>query len=350
MLMVIFSFRWSFKYFLKNLNKFSHALQLKVLFVLYTVQVTIFSNAGICVAWSYRHVLGDASTTIGFMKAWASIFSKSTRNSEVLGHNFVPVYDRSTIQDPFHLEVVLFNAMKMFKPQEPPSVTTILSNNYKVRATFNMSQIDIQKLKNLVLTKEPNPPHVSSLTVTCAYAWTCWLRSIDAVVKEIEGDTINNEPQFLSVPVDFRQRLDPPLPQTYFGNCVLPCIVPFSCVEVVGNGNEGFFKVAIQIGEAVKKMLNNKEGVVKGNWLSELRKIASGNILAVVGSPKYDGYDVDFGWGKANKFESLAVDESKAMSISKSRKFEGALELSLCLPSERMDAFVAFFIDGLKKL
>lgn len=37
------------------------------------VQVTFFPNRGICVGLSNLHVLGDASSIVGFIKAWAAI-------------------------------------------------------------------------------------------------------------------------------------------------------------------------------------------------------------------------------------------------------------------------------------
>ena len=108
---------------------------------------------------------------------------------------------------------------------------------------------------------------------------------------------------------------------------------------------------ATTIAEDIRKRLNKKDEALKGaeNWLKDMSKYIGISPLSISGSPKFDIYDVDFGWGRAKKVEALTIDlEKYSMSLSKSRDFEGGMELGFSLPTERMEKFSAMFAQGLK--
>lgn len=101
----------------------------------------------------------------------------------------------------------------------------------------------------------------------------------------------------------------------------------------------GFINVAISIGEAIYKSMNNVEAEMKWNG-----KWEEGLPFSVSGSTAFDIYMVrDFGWRKMEKFESLAIDIKRSMYIGRLGKFAGDLEFGLTLEEKRMDAFIAIF-------
>ena len=63
--------------------------------------------------------------------------------------------------------------------------------------------------------------HISSFTVTYAYTWACIVKA--RVWSGEEGS--ENELEHFGFVADCRARLDPPLPENYFGNCLVPCLL-----------------------------------------------------------------------------------------------------------------------------
>ncbi|WMV49091.1 hypothetical protein MTR67_042476 [Solanum verrucosum] len=114
-------------------------------------------------------------------------------------------------------------------------------------------------------------------------------------------------------------QFDPPLPSSYFGNCIIWYIASTNHVDLVGN--EGFTIAAESIGEIIYKRNKDKEYVLNGEWLKEVGGASNkGRYLAITGSP------------------------------NKPKDSDGDLEIDLYLPKTRMNAFAAIFTDGLSVL
>ncbi|KAL0428992.1 UNVERIFIED_CONTAM: Malonyl-coenzyme:anthocyanin 5-O-glucoside-6'''-O-malonyltransferase [Sesamum radiatum] len=243
---------------------------LKIIPVL-AIQVTLFPGTGICIGIINHHSIGDASSIVGFIKAWSRA-AKLGENQQLSAENqSLPFYDRSAIKDPSGRANIFWNQMRLF----PLASTHLKLPTNRVRATFILRKNDIQILKNLALAGEPAESG-----------------------EEVDDD----EPEYFGFAVDTRHRMESPIPATYFGNCVA-----FVLVE----STHGYLE----------------EGM---------------------GSPKFDLYDTDFGWGRPAKYESVSIDRDGSVSLCKSREFEGGLEIGVSLPRKKMEAFVAIFVDGLK--
>ncbi|KAL3820978.1 hypothetical protein ACJIZ3_006883 [Penstemon smallii] len=271
------------------------------------LQVSLFPNRGICVGFANHHVLGDASSIVGFIRTWASI-NILGEDKEFLIASSLPLFDRSVIKDPLGIDNIYWNVMK-------------------------------NKLKDLVLYKNRDLVQVSSFVVVTAYVWTCFVKS---------GEVVEDDEYFIFA-VDCRARIDPIVPCNYFGNCLAYGMAKIGHRELVEN--EGFVRAVKAIAEDIKNRVNNKDEVLKGaeNWLSDLSKFFGVRAIGVSGSPKFDLYNVDFGWGSARKMEVVSIDGEKySMSLCKSRDHEGGLEVGLSLPKERMETFAAIFADGLR--
>lgn len=155
-----------------------------------------------------------------------------------------------------------------------------------------------------------------------------------------------DEPQNFGFVMDCRTRLDPPLPASYFGNCLVPCVgVKTGRVMV---GDEGLAAAAEALGNAIAVKL--KEGPLHGTdkWMDEFAGIMRGEWnTGIAGSPKLDYYNnVDFGWGKPMKFEF--VDEPLSLSKCKDSKMD--IEVGVVMPKNEMDVFSTVFDRGLHNL
>ncbi|KAH0719904.1 hypothetical protein KY284_004934 [Solanum tuberosum] len=130
------------------------------------------------------------------------------------------------------------------------------------------------------------------------------------------GDIIVT-PSLDRVRADCRPRLNPPLPQSYFGNCLVMIASETSRVDLVGK--EGFIIAVEVIGEAIKKQMKDVELILNCSWYREFCVVDMKRTLTIAGSPKFNLYDVDFGWGRPEKIEIISIDNSIGISMSISK-------------------------------
>nr|XP_017233473.1 PREDICTED: malonyl-coenzyme A:anthocyanin 3-O-glucoside-6''-O-malonyltransferase-like [Daucus carota subsp. sativus] len=317
-----------------------------------SIQVTLFPDHGFSIGFTNSHVAADGKSLSNFIRTWASINAKhliGVCNYEIL--DTLPFYDRNVIKDPKGI------ASNFFKVQHENSgaISYAAPNNKDwVQSTFvmNIAQIQaeadlrrgkrgqirhwIQGLKNLVMDKIP---HVSTFMVACAYLWTCMAKTREALGHETEVE------QHLLFGMDARARLDPPIPANYFGNVVLVCWNTLKTRQLVGE--DGFCNAVQEMKKFLDEKINSDEGVLKGleTYFDDIEAAKWQTTLAVAGSPKFDCYTTDFGWGKPKKYEY--VFRTYACGLSGSRDSKGGLEIGLCLSKTEMNTFSTIFIQGL---
>ncbi|KAA8533201.1 hypothetical protein F0562_033266 [Nyssa sinensis] len=282
---------------------------------LLALQVTLFPNFGTCLGITFHHVAADANSFIRFLKSWASI-AKLGGDEGFLVDGSLPFYARTVREDPNGLETSLWSKVREIKLEEG-QLQYPLKN--KVRATFVMSQTHVQWLKKMVSTQRPKLLHVSTFTVTCAYVWVCMVKSRAAGADELtDGDELE---YFLCV-ADCRARFEPPIPETYFGNCLTDCFVTTKNIQLVGE--EGFLTAAELIGEAIRKRAKNEAEVLKDMeaFFMRLRETKWERVVAVSGTPKLSFYGLDFGWGRPIKSEIISIDSTGAFSLGECRDSE----------------------------
>ncbi|XP_059643172.1 anthocyanin 5-aromatic acyltransferase-like [Cornus florida] len=316
------------------------------------IQVTLFPESGICFGFAYHHVLADGKAFHGFMKSWASISKFGWSDAELLGRGYLPFCDRTVIKDTIGLDTIYWRQVceDWGKNYE---ICQTQTTNY-VRATFIISRMDVQRLKELVMARQHSivQLHVSTFTVTCAYMWICILKSRASTrVDSKNDDDDDDELEYFGFTADCRGRLDPPMPATYFGNCLAFCFARATHGQLMEE-KQGFFVAAESIGAAIAERLHEPEGVLKGaeTWLSELKSLKMDRLRSIAGSPKISLYEPDFGWGRPRKTEIISIDFTGAFSISECRDSQGDVEFGVSLPKITMDAFASIFVNDLKKL
>ncbi|KAI3809674.1 hypothetical protein L1987_19271 [Smallanthus sonchifolius] len=298
----------------------------------FSVQVTLFPNSGISIGMTNHHSLGDASTRFCFLKAWTSI-AQSGSDESFLANGTLPIYDR-LVNDPKLDESYLKN-VKVETFNEEYQLPRLSGPTDKVRATFILTRSVINSLKKLVTTQLPRLAYVSSFTISCAYIWNC------------AASLHNDELALFGFVVNCRSRLDPPIPTAYFGNCNKPCMN--LARTTILKEKEGFLTAAKLIGENLYKMLTDKDGILKDIVsIEDMFSNVGPTMMGVAGTPKLKFYDLDFGFGKPIKHETISIDYSGSISISARRESNEDLEIGMCLSATEMDIFVANFNSGLE--
>ncbi|KAL6330405.1 hypothetical protein AAG906_040335 [Vitis piasezkii] len=298
---------------------------------LLAIQVTLLPNFGISLGFTFPYSVADDNTCSQFVRIWASI-NKLGEETAMLQDRILPFYDRTVVKDPLGIESIFWNQVGKIKFEGyrpwPPT------NN--VLATFVLSQEDLQRLKRWVAAKCPTLSHVSSFTVACAYVWVC-----TAKARAKRGEDVDEFEHFV-FGADCRALLQPPLPATYFGNCLVSCFATTKTKELMGDN--GFIIAAKTIGEAIQERLRKKEGVLKDaeKWISEFETRKEDRIVGVAGSPRFAVYDIDFGLGKPKKSEVVSIDMTGSISLNECKNDKETFEIGLSLP----DAFEDIFANG----
>ncbi|KAL2329863.1 hypothetical protein Fmac_017444 [Flemingia macrophylla] len=333
-----------------------------------SLQITLFPDRGFAIAITTHHAVLDGKSSTLFLKAWSSLCktineSKSPSNAPPpLAKEFQPFFDRNVIKPASELGLDLSLDMSelliKFFPHEntdgrclkllpfPPRV------DGAARATFVLTRADLERLKRRVLSKwdtEPEPQSkskyfskpatLSSFVVTTAYALVC-------VARAVHGVEPGRDKFGLGFTVDCRARMEPPVPDNYFGNCVWGLMVNAEPSDFVKE--EGVVAIAKSIHGKIKEI--SEEGVFCDSNLSSKYEawIKGGvEIFGIAGSNRFGVYGTDFGWGKPAKVEIPSVDRGLTIGLAESKDEKGGVEVGLVLDKDVMNLFATLFRGGL---
>ncbi|WOL06199.1 phenolic glucoside malonyltransferase 1-like [Canna indica] len=301
---------------------------------LLALQVTVFPNQGVAIGVTVQHTACDGSSSMRFMSWWAATCARAGGVAAPVPPT-APVFDRTLVADPRDLYSVFY---KMGK--DSAEIMEAMTNKAvppdAVIGTFALGADDIRRLKEMVSSRTKF--HCSTIVVLFAFVWVCLVKA-----RAIESD----ERSLLIFVADCRGRLQPPLPESYFGNCLTVCFAELTAGEL--KGEDGTVVAARSIGKAIDVL---KEGPFEdaAHWPEKFKNMVSQQPLSVAGSPKLKVYDMDFGWGRPKKVEIPSIRYTGAMSVAESREEEGGVEIGFVLPKHEMEEFEKHFTGGLIKL
>ncbi|CAA6655489.1 unnamed protein product [Spirodela intermedia] len=228
---------------------------------LLALQVTLFPDTGVALGITISHSVADGTTSSNFLKAWAAAcrLGMGERHSGSHGSGGIFLRDLNLLKDDSGMEVL-----------------NLHGRNDVVRSTSVISQEQIKKLGEVFSGKTAT--ECSSFALACGFIWACLAFGF---VFEARG------------------RLDPPLPATYFGNCLGVCLA-----------------------EADGSDLAGRTGRSSPPRPSERR----------------------------SSIEVISIEKTSAISIAERREDAGGLEIGLALPRDLMGRFTAVVSDELNKL
>ncbi|KAL5982048.1 hypothetical protein ACLOJK_016117 [Asimina triloba] len=301
------------------------------------LQVTLFPKSGLCIGITIHHVAGDGRTSTDFMKSWAAIY----RTGDVSAVLSLPVYDRTQTLALDWIADNHFRHLAEVKIAESFDAVAVATRSQAVRATCVLTRGDIERLRSRITSSRAGDLRFSSFVLTNAYVWIC-------VVKARGGAADGGQMAHFVMAADHRARLSPPLPPTYFGNCIGACFAHAPVRELIGE--DGLVVAAESIRRAIQGM--EGDGALRGaeRWIKTFTELASERVLSVAGSPLLRVYDTQFGWGRPRKVEVLSIEETGAISLAENRDEEGGIEIGLAMPDSEMDGFDSLFKQGLASL
>ncbi|CAF1709972.1 unnamed protein product [Brassica napus] len=147
---------------------------------------------------------------------------------------------------------------------------------------------------------------------------------------------------------DVRQRLHPPVPVNYFGNCVLP-INFYRYKATTFSGKDGFVNGVEILGDSIRGL--SSRGAEESLWemYEEGLKWAEPGTpkVIVAGSNRFGIYGSDFGWGRPVNTENISLTRNILFTMSERRDEIGGVEIGMCLKRCEKDVFVSLFRNGL---
>ncbi|OIW06537.1 hypothetical protein TanjilG_29958 [Lupinus angustifolius] len=306
-----------------------------------SLQVTLFPNSGFCIGITTHHAAVDGKSSTMFLKTWAYFCSKIqeqlTQIPSSLPENQTPFLDRSVINDPSGITEAFVDSWLNYDGPNNRSLkvwdTISAVKTEQVKGLFELTPSHIQKLKKHALSKVKTK--VSTFSVTCAYLLSCL-----AKVEKPKDERV----AFI-FSVDCRTRLDSPILATYFGNCVFPQLVVVETNKLVEN--DGFIIALEGIIDALNKL---EDGVLNEGekWMSKIQSAIGNRLFSTAGSPRFEVYGIDFGWGRPKKVDVTSIDKTGAFSLSESKNNDGGVEVGLALNKVEMEAFLALFHQQLE--
>ncbi|XP_028806211.1 phenolic glucoside malonyltransferase 1-like [Neltuma alba] len=339
-----------------------------------SLQITLFPNSEFCIGMSSHHACLDGKSATMFMKAWAYLCRTEAENesSGFLPQELQPFTEREVIIDPCGIDITYINGWSGLDPthqaqkSQPLSLKILydvfpLLVDHSARAIFELKRWDINKIKERVLQKWENsetkeekedstlskPQNLSTFVLTTSYVLVCLAKAV-----ETTGENKRRKLLFC-FPADCRARLEPPIPETYFGNCVMPQILEIQPENI--KDEDGLVMLAKKIHRKIKKIqkekgaLDGAETLFSGYSLQSAEGIEV-QYIAVAGSTRFGVYETDFGWGRPEKMGTLSVDRGITMAMAESKDGDGGVEVGLALKKRVMDQFASLFATMIASL
>ncbi|KAF8102225.1 hypothetical protein N665_0199s0002 [Sinapis alba] len=317
-----------------------------------SLQITLFPEKGFSIGVSAHHAVLDGKTSTMFIKAWAYLSKQHLEENGAvffsLPETLTPSLNRSLIKDPTGLGEEMIKIVRSLKQDNTNASTSLTpipalasGGDDVVFATLVLSRGDVERLRERV-KNESNPSHLlhlSTFVISYAYVWTCLVKA--------RGGNAERLVTFLFV-ADFRERLDPPLPATYFGNCMFPA-GSYNSKTAGDFAGEGGFVTAVEILSGLVKGLSSRkmETVAEEFKISFDCLAVTSQFGSLAGSTRLGVYESDFGWGRPVKVDVVSI-EGNTISMAERRDESGGIELGLCMKKADLDIVRTLFHNGLQ--
>ncbi|KAH7835350.1 hypothetical protein Vadar_025357 [Vaccinium darrowii] len=267
-----------------DMNKFLPCELDDVRDLLLVIQVTFFACGGMAVAVGISHKIADALSLFMFITSWAATAHGDTNIP-------LPQFESATLFPPVDTTG--------FKPSTGIVKSDIVTKRFVFTASKISTLRDKFSDKNTTKAGEGDyyvpsrrPTRVEALS---AFIWTRFMVATQA--DKTKSDKIYT----LLHAVNLRPRVDPPLPESYFGNISrLAIAVP----SLKGEGDG--YGIVNQVRDTIRKINGDyiaqlKEGNKHLSLMKERAKqTTTGEVVSFSFTSlcRFPLYEADFGWGK----------------------------------------------------
>uniref|UniRef100_A0A914W7R7 Uncharacterized protein n=1 Tax=Plectus sambesii TaxID=2011161 RepID=A0A914W7R7_9BILA len=253
---------------------------------LLTVRVTTLTDQSVILGVGMHHSLADATGTFNFIRSWAD----AARGLEIAKPN----RDRNRLLGVSTSSPLSAHPEYALMPENPapfPTLPPLTAATF----LFNRDALDSLKAEALKevahLTNQPRL--LSTNDALCGLILRCVYRADSVAAQDIK----------FGMAVNGRSRLNPPLPDNYFGNVNFFAFASISKQKLLASDGLGYAATAVR--NSVDHMTN--EYMVDAlNWIASQENKAKiipgfssffGDDFAATSWVTSPAYETDFGWG-----------------------------------------------------
>lgn len=319
------------------------------------LQVTRFLCGGWSLGFCISHVAVDGQSALHFLSEWARVCRGQPLDSP-------PYLDRKVLRAGYPATTTCVN--KNIEPHaqsSPPPLLLGQASNESERiqeTTVTMLKLTenlVKKLQN-VANENQNTDTKRRFTryeAVTAHAWrtACKIRNLTPEQKTSIG-----------ICIDIRRRMNPPLPEKYFGNAIIDVIATGTSGELLSN-TLGFVsgKIRDTIDQVNDEFVNSVIDFLKCqedlSQFQDLQLIKDeegafyGNPnLGVISWITLPMYGIDFGWGK-EVFTGPGTNDAEDgdFLILRGEEGGGSLIVAVCLQVRHMEDFKRVFYQSIEE-
>ncbi|KAF3337200.1 omega-hydroxypalmitate O-feruloyl transferase-like protein [Carex littledalei] len=282
-------------------------------------QVTRFKCGGFVLGLAMNHCMFDGIGAMEFVNSWAET-SRGTTSP-------IPPFSNRSILKPRNPLFVNFPHNE-FTELDDSSNSSI--NLYQEEAllyqSFNFNQERLNHIKTLAM-QDGTLEKCTTFEVLAAFVWRA--RS------EAMGFDPNKRTKLLFA-VDGRSRLNPPLPNRYFGNGIVLTNSICKVGELLSNPLS--YTVGL-VQDAIKMVTDDYiRSAVDYFEMTRLRPSLASTLLITTWS-RLDFHSTDFGWGEPVQSGPVTLPEKEVTLFLSSGKEKKNINVLLGLPSSAMERF-----------
>ncbi|KAI3933607.1 hypothetical protein MKX01_032712 [Papaver californicum] len=297
---------------------------------LLSVQVTELLD-GLFIGCSINHTVCDGKSFWHFFNSWCEI-SRQGSSSSVVDHHISrpPIFNRLCLMHdiendlPIRFPLSTVESWEGYKYTPPPLFERV----------FIFTQENIAVLKEKANSKcAHGNVRISSLQAVLAHVWV-------AVIRARCLDP--NEETSYRLAIGTTGRLNPSPPESFFGNSAVSGAATVKVHELLGVG--GFELGSLLLNKLVTSF---DDATIRSHWKGWVEKpepkkmsnlSSSQYTLVTGGSPRFDMYGNDFGWGTPIAVRSGIVNKRDGKITSTPGPILGSIGIEACLSLKTLKA------------
>ncbi|KAM0883419.1 hypothetical protein ACQ4PT_031648 [Festuca glaucescens] len=305
-------------------------------FPLLVLQVTYFKCGGVSLGVGMQHHVADGMSGLHFINSWSDL----CRGAQIA---VMPFIDRTLVRarDPPtpsypHVEYQPAPAMLSSAPQALSGKPTLAPTAVDI---FKLTRSELGRLRSQLPTGEV-APRFSTYAVLAAHVWRC-----ASLARGLPAE----QPTKLYCATDGRQRLQPPLPEGYFGNVIFTA----TPLAEAGKVTSGVADGAAVIQGALDMMSEDycRSALDYLEIQPDLSALVRGAHtfrcpnLGLTSWVRLPIHDADFGWGRPVFMGPGGIAYEGLAFVLPSANKDGSLSIAISLQAEHMEKFRKLILD-----
>jgi shikimate O-hydroxycinnamoyltransferase len=278
-----------------------------------------------------QHHVCDGMSNAHFINTWSELCRGIHQISSIplIDHTLLRARDPPTPQFQhveYHPAPAMLPTTALSSESVPPPPATVVVD------IFKLTHADLDRLRSQLPAGDDATRRLSTFVVVAAHVWRC-----ACLARDLPPD----QPTMMLSATSGRRRLQPPLPDGYFGNVIFTA-APVADVRDVttGGGLAGAAAVDRMDDAYCRSTLDYLELQPDVSALAREASTFHGGVnLGLTSWLRLPIHDADFGWGRPVFLGPGGVAHEGLAFVVPSADGDGSLSVSISLRGEHMDKF-----------